>query len=250
MKKLVSLILLAGMVLSFAACGNKIDKNEDKTPTTQVETTAPTEPDPDRYKIEWQQLPDMDLVGTYKRADNDEDTGYYIFTAEKTLRYSFGTSYFEAEISYGVDKAGNKSAYTEGSLLYGQWTYKFNDGYLVVTYPEGQQYLYKPVTFNSINLVADEKFEKDDDLVGVWKSTDTEETYEFTADGYAVYTGAYEDDIYKYTAKSDCIYTTDMSEITITYYINDTEKTSESFEYFAEGDTLRLGDYEYKRVAE
>jgi hypothetical protein len=69
------------------------------------------------------------------------------------------------------------SAYTEGSLLYGQWTYEFNDGHLVVTYPEGQQYLYKPVTFNSINLVADEKFEKDDDLVGVWKSTDTEETY-------------------------------------------------------------------------
>lgn len=249
MKKIISLLLALMLVLSFAACSKKTENKEETKENTTNVTTAPTEVDPEQHVIEWKTIPDMDIVGTYKLADGDDD-GYYIFTAEKTLRYSIGTTYFEAEISYGVDKAGIKSAYTEGKVLYGQWTYAFEDNYLVITYPTGEQFKYEPVLFEPINVTAEEHFLQDSDLVGVWKSTDTEETYEFTKDGYFTYTCDYEDELYKFTIVSEGRYKTDFTDVTITTYTNATETNSQSFDYLATGDTLTMDDYTYTRVTE
>ena len=253
MKKIISLVLLSVLLLSFAACGKKTDEKES-TGETKVPTSVATEAPTEKPAEVWYQIPDMDVVGTYQRVDDKNDTAYYIFSSENTLRYRNGCTTFEFDIEYGLSAEGNRIGRCDGPVLYGNWTYGFEDDCLLIVYQSGDQFKFSPVRYTPVELKAYEDFEKNEELVGEWKSVDDETIrYTFTDDGYCNYSyeiKAQDDQPYNYNATSDFIYSVGYNTITLETYVSDTELESIDLDYSISDGKLTIDGFTFERVTE
>lgn len=240
MKKLSALVLALLMVFSLAACSGG-----EVSPTAPVATTE------DPNLIDWQDIPDPDIVGAWRDTDAKSDE-VILFTPESDVRLVLGSVTMEADIKYGVDGNGIKSAYTSGSVLYGQWTYVVKDGVLTVTYPEeGKVFTYNAVKdYTPVTLIADENAYIDDALVGKWANEEFMDSYTFTEDGYAKYEIAFDDGIYAYDSEILYTFSTNYGDITLTHIADNTDKkeVSNTFEYSVDGDKLIIDGNEYTLV--
>lgn len=239
MKKLLSVLFIITMLFTLAAC------NSDEGSTTETGS----------YEIEWQMLPDDEVVGAWKAVEPVADE-YLLFTPESKLRIVEGTFITEADIKFGIDGSGNKSAYTQHNYLYGQWTYTVKDGVLTVTYPEYSEEsdvpvsydkkIFNAVDYSPITLEADEDFKADEKLVGKWTNATYSDAYEFTADGYVIYTQEVDDGVYLYDAEIKKTYTISNDKIVWTfYYDNSGEVTTEAIEYSIDGTKLVIDNNDY-----
>ncbi len=242
MKKLFALVLACLLLLSLGAC-----KKTEDNPTT------PTDADNLSYEIQWQTLADDDVVGAWMPEDPVEDE-YVLFTPEGKLRVVYGTVVFESDIKFGEDVKGNKSAFTEGTYLYGQWTYKVEDDVLTVTYPkstedddsEFENKVFRKTDYTPITLIAKEDFKADDALVGTWTNGTYNDSYSFTEDGYAVFTQEYDDGINVYDTEVKYTYVVKDGKIDFSYFkSNDGKEFVESFDYTIEGSKLVIGQSDY-----
>lgn len=241
MKKLSALLLVLAMLFAFAACSSK--ENTDPTEATGS------------YEITWQGLADNDIVGSWAPTVGAVSDEYVLFTPDCKIRVVFGTAVFEADIKYGADGAGNKSAYTEGEYLYGQWTYTVKDGVLTISYPkyaEGsdeptfEEKVFSTVDYTPITLQADENFVKDDSIVGKWTNETYLDSYEFTEDGYLIYYQDYSDDVYSYETEIKYTYNFENGKLVVSYYGDNSGIVStEPVEYSIEGTKLLFGDSDY-----
>lgn len=241
MKKLSALLLVFVMLFAFTAC------NSDKASTDATENTG-------SHEISWQGLADTDIVGAWQPADAASDE-YVLFTPDCKLRVVKGTIVFESDINYGVDGAGIKSAYTDGSYLYGQWTYIITNGVLTVTYPkyvEGsdvptfEDKVYNPVEYTPITLKADDDFVGNESLVGKWTNSKYSDAYEFTEDGYAIYTQDYDDGLYSYETEIKMTYNfKDGNLVVKTYEDNSGKVSTQTVDYTLEGTKILFGESDY-----
>lgn len=229
MKKVLALLLIAVLVLALGAC-KPGSGNSPQSSTDNI------------YEIEWQGLPDPDIVGAWKPVEGVGDE-YVLFTPESKLRIAQGTITMEADIKYGADSAGNRSAYTEGNYLYGQWVYTIDGDTLTITYPDAREEVFKKADYTPITLEAKEDFKADEKLVGNWSNAMYYDSYRFTEDGYAVYTLEFDDGIYAYDTEIKYTYTVDGDEITLyCYKDNSGEETSETHTFTIDGTKLLLDD--------
>ncbi len=245
MKKLFALVLACLMVFALGACGETSDNTTE--PTTTVAATGSNE-------INWQTLPDDEIVGAWKPVD-DVAGEYILFTPESKLRVMYGTVVFDASISFGADGNGIKSAYTDGSYLYGQWSYKIDGTVLTVSYPvmeNGEITSFEEKVFNRyddyepITLVAKEDFKADDALVGKWTNLAYGDSYEFTADGYAIFSQNVDDGVYSYKTEIKHAYTVDGDSVTLYYYTaNDDKEVVDTFSYSIDGTKLMIEESDY-----
>lgn len=234
MKKFLSILLVCMLVFALGACNNNGD-----TDTTQEPTGEPT------YEINWSTLPDSDIVGAYAPADSDSGE-YVLFTDDGKLRVVYGTAVFDADIQYGEDGYGNKSAYTEGNYLYGQWTYTIEDNTLTVYYSDEQTNVFNRINYTPITLEAKEDFVKDDRLVGKWLNYQYGDSYEFTEDGYAIFHQDVDDGIYVYETEIKHTYTVNGDEVTFYFYqSNDGEEVEDSATVTIDGTKLLIGESDY-----
>ncbi len=233
MKRLFAILLVCVLVLSLGAC------KPDDTTTTQPSTGEAT------YEIDWTNLPDQEVVGAWEPAEpvNGE---YVLFTDDGKLRVVYGTVVFDASIKYGKDGYGNKSAFTEGTYLYGQWTYTVEEDTLTVTYPDEKVQTFSRINYTPITLKAKEDFVKNDALVGKWINNAYADSYEFTEDGFAVFRQKLEDGIYVYETEIKHAYTVNDNEITLYFYkTNDNTETTETLTYTIDGTKIVLGEADY-----
>ncbi len=242
MKKIFALVLACLMVLTFTAC-KKSGNDPDNS----------TENDNHSYEIQWQTLADDDVVGAWLPEAPVADE-YVLFTPEGKLRVVYGTVVFESDIRYGEDVKGNKSAYTDGSYLYGQWTYAVEDDVLTVTYPktaerdlkEFEEQIFRRVEYTPITLLAKEGFKADEALVGTWTNAAYNDSYTFTEDGFAVFTQEYDDGINVYDTEVKYSYTVNDGKINLSYFkSNDGKETLDTFDYTIEGEKLVIGESDY-----
>lgn len=232
MKKIFALLLACLMVLSLGAC-----KTENKG--TEPTTAAPT------YEVKWSSLPDDDVVGAWKPAEGVADE-YVIFTPDSKLRIVYGTIVIEADINYGIDGYGNKSAYTPGSYLYGQWVYTIDGNTLTVTFPDDKVETFEAVDYTPITLQTKEGFTAVEELIGVWTNSAYNDSYKFTEDGYAVYLQKYDDGVNDYDTEVKHCYTVEDGVIKLYFYDgNDGEETVESLEYSIDGTKLVIDGNDY-----
>ncbi len=230
MKRFFSLILVALLVMSLGAC-----KPGDTDTTT----------DKASYEINWSNLPDYEIVGAWEPEDavNDE---YVLFTDDGKLRVVYGTIVFDAGIKYGEDGYGNKSAYTEGNYLYGQWTYTVKDDTLTINYSEDQTQVFNKIDYTPITLEAKEDFVKNDALVGKWMNKQYQDSYEFTEDGFAIFRQKLEDGVYVYETEIKHAYTVKDNVITLYFYqANDNKEITQTTEFTIDGTKIVIGEADY-----
>lgn len=233
MKRLFALILVCMLVFALCAC-----EPEDTTTTTQPSTTG-------TYEIAWTVIPDDAVVGAWEPEDS-VDGEYVLFTDDGKLRVVSGTIVFDASINYGVDGYGNKSAYTEGSYLYGQWTYTVDGDTLTINYAEDDIQKFKRIDYTPITLQAKEDFVKDDRLVGKWLNKQYQDSYEFTEDGFVIFRQKIEDGIYVYETEIKHAYTVSGDTVTLYFYQgNDNTETSQSADFTIEGTKIIIGEADY-----
>ncbi len=233
MKKLFAIFLVSLLVLSLGACkpGNT--------------TTDPVSTGEGSYEINWSNLPDTDVVGAWKAEDSVNDE-YVLFTDDGKLRIVYGTVVFDASISYGVDGYGNKSAYTEGNYLYGQWTYRIDGDKLTIDYSEDETKVFNRTDYTPITLEAKADFVKNDELVGKWLNKAYGDSYEFTEDGYAIFRQKVEDGVYAYETEIKHAYTVDDDEITMYFYSdNSGEEVQDSATFSIDGTKILIGNNDY-----
>lgn len=245
MKRLIAILLAIFMVLSLVAC------NDDNPGGNETEPT-----DSASYEIDWQTLPDNDIIGAWEPTeDSAVSNEVVLFTMEGIMRVVYGTIVFDADITYGEDGYGTKSAYTQSSYLYGQWSYTIENGVLTIQYPSydsetGEatftEKVFNSVSYTPITLIAKEDFAKEDSLVGTWTNSTYGDSYQFTEDGYAIFNLAVDDGVYLYDTEIKYCYTVEGNEITFYYYdTNGGEETSETFEYSIDGTKLFVGESDY-----
>ncbi len=233
MKRLFALILVCVLVFSLGAC------KPDDTTVTEPATDAPT------YEIDWSNLPDYEIVGAWEPEDSVNGE-YILFTDDGKLRVVYGTVVFDATIMYGKDGYGNKSAYTEGNYLYGQWTYTIEEDTLTITYLEGEVQKFNSIEYTPITLETKEDFVKNDALVGKWTNKMYADSYEFTEDGFAIFRQTLDDGVYVYETEVKHAYTVDNNEITLYYYkTNDNTEVTETLTYTIDGTKLVVGEADY-----
>lgn len=230
MKRLFAIILAFVMVFSLAACNGSGD-----TDTTTASQS---------YEIKWSYVPDNDLVGAWVPADNSTNE-CVLFTDDAKLRVAFGTVVFDSTLNYGVDGYGNKSCYTEGSYLYGQWTYKIDGDTLTINYSDGDK-VFKRTEYTPITIEAKKEFVKNDKLVGKWLNKMYMDSYEFTEDGYAIYRQEYDDGINVYETEVKHAYTVDGNKINLYFYkTNDKTEVVETKEFTIDGTRILIGEADY-----
>ena len=213
MKKLSAILLILVMLFAFTACG--------KGSTDATESTG-------THEIDWKGLADDEIIGAWEPVDTTSGE-YILFTADCKLRVINGTVVYESGIQYGVDGTGVKSAYTESSYLYGQWTYTVADDVLTVTYPQYEDGSAEPTSFEDIvfnaveyspiTLQADENFVGNDAIVGKWTNAEYADSYEFTEDGYVIYTQDLDDGVYKYTTEIKMTYNFADGNLVVKFFI-------------------------------
>lgn len=239
MKKLFALMLACFMVLSFAAC----KKSESSNNSTDNES----------YEIQWQTLADDDIVGAWEPEESVKGE-YVLFTPESKLRLVYGTVVFDADIRYGEDVKGNKSAYTEGTYLYGQWTYTVEDDVLTVSYPKSgendstvfEEKIFKRVDYTPITLLAKDGFKTDKALVGTWTNAEYKDSYTFTEEGFAIFNQDYDDGLNSYKTEVKYSYTVEDGKINLSYYeSNDSKEVTDTFDYTIDGSKLLIGESDY-----
>lgn len=244
MKKIIAVMLLVLMLFALGACGKGSDNTEETTKTPEP-TSNKTDATGDTT-IDWKDIPDDEILGAWKYTSMD-DPGVVLFTTESTLRVVYGSTYLEADIKYGVDGDGNKSAYTDGNVLYGQWTYVIEEDTLTIMRPVDdmfEEYTLERVDYTPLTIEAKSGFEADADLVGKWISLMDEE-YEFRADGIAVYTREIDDGVNAYTQR--CDYSYFISDNSITLFSVDVfgEEQTETYEYSIDGTVLDFGGIDF-----
>ena len=221
------------MLVSLGAC------KSEKTDTEETTTSAPT------YEINWQTIPDDDIVGAWKPSDGVADE-YVVFTQDSKLRVVYGTVVIEADVSFGVDGYGNKSAYTQGSYLYGQWVYTIEENILTVTFPDGTVQTFEFEDYTPITLLAKDEFVVNESLVGVWTNSSYMDSYKFTDDGYVIYQQEYDDGVLVYDTEIKHCYTVDDSVVTLYYYAeNSGDETVRNIEYSIDGTKLVIDGNDY-----
>ncbi len=231
MKRFLSIVFVVLLVLSLGACNGG-------TVTTQPSTAEPT------FEIDWSVIPDSEIVGAWEPEDSVSGE-YVLFTDDGKLRVVHGTIVFDADIKYGEDGYGNKSIYTEGNYLYGQWVYVIKGDKLIVKYSEDEVKSFNRIEYTPVNLQTKEDFVKDDALVGKWLNKQYMDSYEFTEDGFAIYHQDIEDGIYVYESEIKYSYTVKDNVITLYYQDNDHVEESQTVEYRIDGTKLLLDDYDY-----
>lgn len=231
MKRLFALILVCLMVLSLGAC------NPDNTGTSS--TGEPT------YEINWTALPDYDIVGAW--APEDSVNGEYVlFTDDGKLRIVYGTVVFDSVMTYGEDGYGNKSGFTEGNYLYGQWTYTVEGDKLTINYSEEETKVFNKIDYTPITLEAKADFVKKDELVGKWLNNLYHDSYEFTEDGYVIFRQTIDDGVYVYETEIKHTYTVEDDTVTMYFYEdNSGNETQESATFSIDGTKLLVGDNDY-----
>lgn len=233
MKKVLALVLITVMLLALGACKQGGD---DTTTTTTANGTT---------EINWSYVPDNDITGAWTPKEPIKDE-YVLFTPDGKLRIVYGTIVYESDIMYGVDGQGNKSCYTECNYLYGQWVYSRDGDTLTVKYPEGKEVLFELASYNPITLQAKERFVKKDELVGKWINKLYGDSYEFTDDGYVIFTQSFDDGVYVYDVEVKYTYTVEGELINMYYFAaNDNNEMTNTFTYTLEGTKLMLGDNDY-----
>ncbi len=242
MKNIIAGLILVLVIFSLCACSNT-EKNS--TETVPAETQDPN-------LITWKDIPDGDIIGAWKNTE-DENGELILFTPECDIRVVMGSATISSDIKFGVDGKGVKSAFTESSALYGQWTYTVKDHILTVTYPDKETvYTFESVKYTPLTLVADENFTPDDELVGTWENGEYFDSYTFTADGYAVYEQEYDDGMYIYDSEVLYTYTVSNGEITMTYVADNTNKAKKDITviYSIDGDKLLIDEFDYTKVTD
>ena len=230
MKRLFAIILACVMVLSLGACGGSGD-----TDTTTASGS---------YEINWSYVPDNDLVGAWVPAE-DSTKERVLFTDDGKLRVVYGTVVFDSSLNYGVDGYGNKSCYTEGTYLYGQWSYKIDGDTLTVKYSDGDK-VFKRIEYTPITIEAKADFVKNDKVVGKWINKMFNDSYEFTADGYAIYRQKYDDGLNVYETEVKHAYTVDGNKINLYFYkTNDKTEVLETKEFSIDGTCILIGGADY-----
>ncbi len=242
MKKLFALLLACLMVSSFTAC-----KKSGETPDNSSDT------DNISYEIQWQTLADDDVVGAWEPVDSVAGE-YVLFTPESKLRVVYGTVVFESEIKYGADVKDNKSAYTDGSYLYGQWTYTVDGDVLTVSYPKTtendetvfEEKVFNRIEYSPITLLTKEDFKAEDALVGTWTNAAYNDSYTFTEDGFAIFNQKLDDGINAYDTEIKHSYIVEDGKINLYYFkANDGEEVTDTFDYTIEGTKLMIGESDY-----
>lgn len=230
MKRIISIILVCFLVLALTACSDS--GNTDTTTATGS------------YEINWSYVPDNDLVGAWKPAAEDGKE-YVLFTDDGKLRAVYGTVVFDSTLNYGVDGYGNKSCYTEGSYLYGQWTYKVEGDTLKINY-EDKELVFNQIEYTPITIQAKDSFVKNDKLVGKWLNKMYNDSYEFTTDGYAIYSQKYDDGINVYETEVKHAYTVEDNKITLYFYnSNDKNEVTQTLDYSIDGTKIIIGEADY-----
>lgn len=243
MKKIIALFALIAVIFTLSACASNSGAVGNTT------TPAATE---DPNLINWKDIPDGDIVGAWKDTSVDSDE-LILFTPECDIRLVMGSATISADIKFGVDGNGVKSAYTESSVLYGQWTYTVSDGILTVTYPDEERvFTFKAADYTPVTLVADENFTPSEELVGKWENKEYSDSYTFTDDGYITYEQHYDDDVNVYDSEVLYTYTVDGGSITMTYIADNTEhkEIKNTVEYSIDGDKLIIGGFDYVKVTD
>lgn len=233
MKKVLALVLIAVMLLALGAC----KPGGDDTPTTPTGDGT--------TNINWSYVPDNDITGAWTPKEPIKDE-YVLFTPDGKLRIVYGTIVYESDIMFGVDGQGNKSSYTECNYLYGQWVYNRDGDTLTVKYPDGKEVLFELASYTPITLQAKEQFVKKDELVGKWSNKLYGDSYEFTDDGYVIFTQSFDDGVYVYDVEVKYTYTVEGELINMYYFAaNDNNEMTNTFTYTLEGTKLMLGDNDY-----
>ncbi len=241
MKKLFALLFACLLVFALGACKNSGDTPKD------------SDGDNYSYEVQWQDLADDDVVGAWEPEESVAGE-YILFTPEGKLRLVYGTVVFDADIRYGEDVKGNKSAYTDGSYLYGQWTYTVKDDVLTVSYPKTgendetvfENKIFRKIDYTPITLLTKEGFKADEALVGTWTNAEYNDSYTFTEDGFAIFSQKLDDGLNSYETQIKHSYLVEDGKIDLSYYkTNDGEEISDSLEYTIEGTKLMLGDNDY-----
>lgn len=234
MKRLFAIILVCLMVLSLGAC------KSEETPTEPSSTVGE-----EAYEINWSNLPDTEIIGAW---EPEQSVGgeYVLFTDDGKLRVVYGTIVFDSIMTFGVDGVGNKSGFTEGNYLYGQWTYNVEGDKLTVNYSEDETKVFNRIDYKPITLEAKPEFNKDEALVGKWLNKAYGDSYEFTADGYAIFHQKVDDGIYVYETEIKHTYTVEDGNITMSFFKNNGgTETEDTIEYSIEGTKLLIGDSDY-----
>lgn len=235
MKRLFAIILVCLLVFSLGAC-----KPEDTNPTEPASTQGEGS-----YEIDWSSIPDSEIIGAWE-PEESVNGEYVLFTDDGKLRVVYGTVAFDSVMTYGVDGYGNKSGFTEGNYLYGQWTYKVEGDKLTINYPEEEAKVFNSINYTPITLEAMSEFNKDEALVGKWLNNAYGDSYEFTADGYAIFRQKVDDGIYVYETEIKHTYTVEDGNITMSFFKNNGgAETEDTIEYSIEGTKLLIGDSDY-----
>lgn len=250
MKKIISIILVCGMILSFAGCGDNSENSEATTAETTSsveETTQQT----DDNKADLQSLHSFDaengnaFAGAWTITDGEGsqyESFVYVFDGNKSASIVIDTMGYIGEYSMTTSEKGEEILSSQLMFgINGNYTYKISDDKntinLTNTETEAVTTLQRVVSFDCIPI-PDKNAKIDSKLLGAWKSEDGE--YYYFDESGIMYNNQY-GTIFTYFT-----YSAENSVITATYKMGD--ETTDTYEYSVQGNTLTLNGYTYNKI--
>lgn len=258
MKKIYAKIISAVLALCTAAAVSGCANNNE---ASRSETTVPTTAETTQETVSENSGDELNNVlrsiHSYDAENGDVFAGAWQITEGGGSQYKSFVYLFDGKgkASMVIDTSGFMGKYevkeSNGETVFitqlsfglnGEYTCKFSDGNSKVTLTNKEDnsktVMQKLVNFDCVPIP--EKNPKiDKALLGAWKSDD-EESFYFDESGI-MYHNQYGTMFYYAT------YSAENSQIKAIYKMG--EETADNYEYNVNGDTLMLGEYEYKRVS-
>ena len=249
--KIISLLLIYVTAAAFSGCdsnGSSSSEQQTTVPATTVQET--TKASTSNGSAEDTGLPfpkysenGDDFTGAWKIIDG-EGSQYssfvYNFSGDGRAALVIDNAGYLG--NYEIEVKNGKNTFITQMIfgLNGEYTYKVSDDKNTITLTKNDDNstttMKKLENFNCAPSV--ENAEVDEKLLGAWKSED-EEYFYFDESGI-MYQNQYN------TTFSYAVYSADGSNLTATYTMGD--EVTDEYKYSVDGDTLRLNEYEYKKI--
>lgn len=227
MKKLLFIVFLLIIMLTFCSC-----QSGDATKNEQSPTSATAQNKDSKL---------VSIVGTWVTNDIDNDL-YFIFEENGDAFVKYGSCTIYGEYYDSEDDNGNPVYDIDlGEFLYNEYSAKMDGERLILKSPTNE-YKFRKAEFYDVVLPQADSSKIDEKLLGNWGSQDNFECYEFRADGTATVTDMYN------MATIECVYKCDNGKVTLTYLATETQTGIKEYEYSVDGDKAVIDKYNYEKV--
>lgn len=187
---------------------------------------------------------DKMLVGTWQ-IEGDENNIYYIFDEDGTICMARGRTYYEGEVTYGIDTEGNHKYFSDFNYWAGEFTYVVEGDKAIFVDDDGVTLTLIKAEYTQPELKQYEDFSAENPLLGTWYNDEYCDSYSFNSDGTAVYELTDSENAcvirveYTYTEEDGYIYFTSHDGTEMVSYSESYKLADDTLDIYSSGKYIR-----------